>query len=87
MNTVEKLLKNDVRLPSPPAIAVRILDVVRRDDFSFAELGAVIQSDPALTGRILRVANSGFYSLPRNVSTIDTAIAVMGVNARRVKGS
>ena len=49
---VEQLLRDDVRLPSPPEIAVRILEVVRRDDFSFAELAQVIQADPALTGRI-----------------------------------
>src|SRR6185436_15862315 len=79
--SVEQLLRDDVRLPSPPAIAVRILEVVRRDDFSFAELAQVIQADPALTGRILRVANSSFYSLSRNVTTIETAVAVMGVNA------
>src|SRR5215475_12719541 len=81
MNPVERLLKDDVRLPSPPAIAVRILDVVRRDNFSLAELAHVIQTDPALTSRVLRVANSSFYSLPRNVTTIETAVAVMGVNA------
>jgi diguanylate cyclase (GGDEF)-like protein len=80
---VENLLKNDVRLPSPPAIAVRILEVVRREDFSFLELAQVIQTDPALTGRILRVANSSFYSLSRNVTTIETAIAVLGVNAAK----
>src|SRR5215510_8873407 len=81
MNPVERLLKDDVRLPSPPAIAVRILDVVRRDNFSLAELAHVIQTDPALTSRILRVVNSGFYSLSRNVTNIETAVAVMGVNA------
>src|SRR5436189_133561 len=80
-NPVEALLKGDVRLPSPPAIAVRILEVVQRDDFSFVELASVIQTDPALTGRILRVANSSFYSLSRNVTTIETAVAVMGANA------
>jgi len=78
---VEQLLKDDVRLPSPPAIAVRILEVVRREDFSFMELAQVIQTDPALTGRILRVANSSFYSLSRNVTTIEIAVALMGVNA------
>src|SRR5215813_9921355 len=79
--TVEQLLKEEPRLPSPPAIAVRILEVVRSDDFSFVELGNIIQADPALTGRVLRVANSSYYSLSRNVTSIDTAVAVMGVNA------
>jgi diguanylate cyclase (GGDEF)-like protein len=81
MSSVEKLLQYEVKLPSPPTIAVRILEVVRRDDFSFVELAHVIQTDPALTGRVLRIANSSFYSLSRNVTSIETAVAVMGVNA------
>src|SRR4030095_3024822 len=81
MTPVEKLLQDEVKLPSPPTIAVRILEVVRSDDFSFVELANVIQTDPALTGRVLRVANSSYYSLSRSVTSIDTAVAVMGVNA------
>jgi len=81
VTSVEKLLKDDVRLPSPPAIAVRILDLVRRDNFSFHELGEIIQTDPALTSRILRLANSGCYAMPNKVSNFDTALAVLGGNA------
>jgi diguanylate cyclase (GGDEF)-like protein len=81
MTAVEKLLQDEVMLPSPPTIAVRILEVVRSDNFSFVELANVIQTDLALTSRVLRVANSSFYSLSRNVTTIETAVAIMGVNA------
>lgn len=81
MTPVEKLLKDDVRLPSPPAIAVRILDLVKRDNFTFKELGEIIQADPALTSRILRLANSGCYGLPQQVSNFETAVAVLGGNA------
>lgn len=68
-------------MPSPPAIAVRILDLVKRDSSSFRELGEIIQADPALTSRILRLANSGFYAMPRKVANMDTALAVLGGNA------
>ena len=81
MTPVEKLLKDDVRLPSPPAIAVRILDLVKRDNFTFHALGEIIQADPALTSRILRLANSGCYGLPQKVSNYETAVAVLGGNA------
>ena len=56
MTTVESLLREEIRLPSPPAIAVRILDIVKQEDFSFRQLASVIQSDPALLTRILRLA-------------------------------
>lgn len=70
-----------MRLPSPPAIAVRILELVKREKSSFRALGDIIQADAALTGRILRLANSAVYALPQKVSNIDTALAVLGESA------
>ena len=58
-----------------------ILEIVRREDFSFKQLASVIQSDPALLARILRLANSGFYGLPKKISSIDTAVATPPVSA------
>jgi len=81
VSSVEKLLKDDIRLPTPPAIAVRILDLLKRDNFAFRHLAEVIQTDPALASRILRLANSAFYSMPRRVSNFETAVAMLGGNA------
>ncbi|KIH76434.1 diguanylate cyclase (GGDEF) domain-containing protein [Geoalkalibacter ferrihydriticus] len=80
MSAIQKILEQDIKLPSPPAIAVHILDAVRREDSSFRELGRIIASDPALSAKILRVANSSFYSLKYPVDTIEKAIAVLGVD-------
>jgi diguanylate cyclase (GGDEF)-like protein len=77
---VEQLLRDDVRLPSPPAIAVRILTLVKQDKSSFRELANIIQADPALTGRILRVANSAMYAPAKKIGNIETAVAVLGEN-------
>jgi diguanylate cyclase (GGDEF)-like protein len=81
MGTVEDLLKDTIHLPSPPAIAVRILDAVKKDNHSIGDLAAIIQSDPALTARILKVANSSLYSLPIKVSSIEKALPVLGMNS------
>ena len=81
MSPVEELLKNDIRLPSPPAIAVRIVDLIKGEDYSFKQLAAIIETDPALVARIMRLANSAFYGGPKVVSNIDKAIGVLGVNA------
>ncbi len=81
MSSILTLLKDDIRLSSPPAVAVSILETVRKEDFSFHDLGSIIQSDPALCGRILKLANSSFYGLHRQVANIDVAIGVLGANA------
>ncbi|HTP64275.1 MAG TPA: GGDEF domain-containing protein [Geobacteraceae bacterium] len=81
MNSVHELISASVRLPSPPAIAIRILDAVRRDDFSFKDIARIIESDPALVAKVLKVANSSYYNFARRVSNIETAISVLGTHA------
>ena len=75
------LVKGDFQLPSLPEVAMRILDIVKQDTFSFNALGNIISADPALTAKILKMANSSFYSLPQKINTIDKAISILGVTA------
>ena len=81
MKNTHDLIAGKIRLPSPPAIAIRILDAVRRDDLSFADLGCIIKSDPALMAQILKVANSPYYNCSQKVTSIETALSILGTNA------
>jgi diguanylate cyclase (GGDEF)-like protein len=78
---LERFQKAGLQLPSPPAIAMRILQAVKSQEPSFRELGRIIAADPALTAKLLKVANSSFYALPSKVTSIDKALAVLGVTA------
>jgi len=80
MPSVHDVINSDLRLPSPPAIAVRILNAVKKDDASFSELAGIISSDPALSARVLSVANSSFYALPFKVDSVEKAVSVLGVD-------
>src|SRR5262245_29659819 len=51
-------LKNSGKLPTPSGVGLRILVLTRSDNCSLDEVARVIQADPALTGRILKLANS-----------------------------
>ncbi|BHH84674.1 sensor domain-containing diguanylate cyclase [Desulforhopalus sp. 52FAK] len=75
-----QLLDNKVNLPSPPAIAVQILSTVQKEDFSLDDLEKIISADPALTSKMLRLANSGFYAIPNEIRNISRALAVLGTN-------
>lgn len=81
MQPVQALISGKVRLPSPPLIAVRILEEVRRDDFNFHDLAYLIESDPALTARVLRGANSSYLYPGNRVTNIERALALLGSNA------
>ncbi len=73
----------NIKLPSPPAIALRILEAVKKDDASFSELAGIIEVDPALTAKVLQVANSSFYSMSSRVNTIEKALSVLGLNVTK----
>lgn len=78
---VQKLLKLETDLPSPPAIAVRILEEIKNEECSLEGLARIIGSDPALVTKILRIANSSHYGLVAEVSTLPRALSVLGLNA------
>jgi len=59
---------------------VQILNAVQKDDGALRELVKIISADPALTGKMLQIANSGFYALKSEVTSIDRALSVLGTN-------
>jgi len=81
MSPFDELFNSRIRLPSPPAIAIKILETVRKDDFAFQDLAYIIESDPALTARVLRMANSSYYNASSNVTSITKALSILGTHA------
>ncbi|KJR98547.1 MAG: hypothetical protein VR65_20345 [Desulfobulbaceae bacterium BRH_c16a] len=75
-----QLIGKQINLPSPPAVAVKILKTVQNRECSLEDLEKIIAADPALTGKMLRIANSAFYSLPKEVGNIGRALSILGTN-------
>lgn len=71
-------LSNLRNLPSIPTIMIEISKMLDNPKTSANELGKIINKDQALVARILTVANSPLYGLPRRVSTIEFAIVILG---------
>ena len=68
-------------LPSLPAIAVQVLDLIQRADINLPEIARLISKDPALAGKILRTVNSSFYGRSQNVGTISQALVILGLQS------
>jgi diguanylate cyclase (GGDEF)-like protein len=81
VTTVNELFDEKVRLPSPPAIALKILEAVRQEDNSFDDLAQIIMSDPSLAIRVLTVANSSLYGLSQPVTSLSQATGMIGTDA------
>jgi len=77
---IKQLIEIELNLPSPPAIAVKILNAVQQDEAALAELGNIIATDPALTAKMLRVANSGIFVCNGTITNINRAMSILGTN-------
>jgi len=72
-------------LPPMPSIAQEILIASNDDATDMDDIAKIIKRDPALTARIIGMANSAFFGFGRNVTTIEQAIInVLGLDL--VKG-
>jgi HD-like signal output (HDOD) protein len=61
----------------------RVLAALCDPAISITEIAALVGRDPALSLRVLRVANSAYYAQSRSIGTIDRALSVLGVNSVR----
>ena len=66
------------RLPSMPLVVTQMMEVINSPDVSAAALAEVVSKDSAVSARVLRVANSSFYSMSRQVTSLSTAIVILG---------
>lgn len=71
-------LKATGQLPSPRGVATAIMHLLQRDDFPIADLVRLVQSDPAIAGRLLKFANSAAFGHGRPVVSLHRAIIALG---------
>lgn len=68
------------QLPVIPTVLQEVIDSFNNPDLDSAELADKISKDQGLTAKVLKVANSSFYGLPRQVSSMREAVVVLGFN-------
>lgn len=74
-------LKADKQLPSPPGTALQVLRLCRRPDTQVQEVADAIRSDPALSARLLKYANSSYVGVGREVTSVRNAVLLLGLRA------
>ncbi len=75
-----RTLSSVYNLPTVPIIVFEVTKIIDDPRSSAAVLGKTISKDQGLVTKILSVANSPLYGIPRRVSTIDFAIVILGFN-------
>lgn len=70
-------------LPSPGPVALRLVQLASREDATAAELARTLQADPALAGRVLKLANSAALGGSRGVASVAQAVVRLGFRSVR----
>jgi sigma-B regulation protein RsbU (phosphoserine phosphatase) len=70
-------------LPAPPQTAIEIMRACSRDNVSQRVLASLAANDPVLSAELLRIVNSPFYGLAREVRSIAQAVILLGHRALR----
>ncbi len=78
MLALEKLINRSSKLGSLPAIVYRVFEVMDDPNSTASQIGRVINDDPALTARLLKLVNSPFYGFTAKVDTVYRAVALIG---------
>ncbi len=79
-NIESELLIAVERMPAFPGSVQKILELSNDINCPPKDLVAVIQQDPVMTMKILRVINSAYYSLPNKINSVSQSVVYLGIN-------
>lgn len=77
---VKKIQNYIGRMPSLSTTVTKVLEICNSPNTSANDLNRVISLDPVLTGHVLKLINSAYYSLPNQISSLARAIIMLGLN-------
>jgi len=83
---IKRITESIISLPTLPTVVSKMIQLVDNPKTSAASLARLIYTDQALTARILKLANSAYYGFPREISTVNMAIVVLGFNTVKEMG-
>lgn len=76
--SVYEKIKTSEKLPSPTGVALQILKLSQDDESGAEEIAAVVESDPAIASRLLKLVNSSLAGMPRQIASVSRAVALVG---------
>ncbi len=81
--TLDQLVQHVRELPSLPDTTIKVLKMTDDPMASARSVSSAISVDVALTSKVLKIANSAYYGMPRSVATVNEAVLILGMQALR----
>lgn len=81
--TIHSLVQRATHLISLPTLVIKLNQVIASPNSTLDEISQLLQQDPALSMRLLKIVNSPYYGMTRRVDTIHKAISFVGLRDLR----
>lgn len=78
ITTAQSLVDNVLQLISLPEVYLRLQQVIDDPDHTRDQVAEILAYDPSLSARVLRIANSAYYSFPREIEFVASAVGIIG---------
>ena len=75
---LKNLLDQPNKMPTIPKVAQQLIESFSAEDVSVDEIACQLSTDPALSAKLLRLANSAYFHLSRTIGTVDDALRMLG---------
>ena len=75
---LESLLSRINDIPTLPASVLRVMQMIEDPFCSSSDLAKVIQADPAMAAKVLKLANSSYYGFRQKIANIPQAVTLLG---------
>jgi HD-like signal output (HDOD) protein len=84
MASMDQAIDGLDRLHSSPHVACQALRLLQDDNVETCQLVQCLETDPALASNVLRLVNSSYFGLARNVSSLRHAVTLLGMRSLRL---
>jgi len=81
---VRRKLRKLEGLPTLPPIVQKLNAMIDDERVSISQIAELIEKDQVITSKVLRLANSAFYGFPKKVSTVHSALMLLGINVIKI---
>jgi HD-like signal output (HDOD) protein len=78
-NNINKITSQIEDIPTLPVVSRRIMELLHDENAPIAKICALIEQDLSITTRILKIANSPFYGTLNTITSINHALAFLGL--------
>lgn len=86
MNEIIEAIVNSDNIPTPPGVALRLLELYNQEDVDASEISQVLGADPVLTAKLIAYSNSPILGRSIQTTSLKQAVVAAGMRATRIIG-